>query len=167
MQCFPLPFSVTFVIPNPSSWAGCGRMLSSWLWYRVATGCTSSSVEPTAALLMVHSALRMGFGQDKVETSALRRCYCSALWIWDLTVLSHVQTKHGPVSWHPVSWMKAGSSSHRNPNRHIDIPLALLAKICQVTYESKVVPRDSAKLLWQIVFYQASLPGNWSNTMIW
>ena len=91
MQCFPLPFSHTFVIPQPLElgwlWQ---RRLSSWLWHKAAISCTSASVN-TCALQMVHVVSQMSCGQDKGETSALRHCY------WSGTSLCKVECKQNMI----------------------------------------------------------------------
>lgn len=56
---------LTFVNPNLYCLADCDRRFRSWLLNRVATSCKSGSDKPTVAL-------QLGFGQDKVETSALK-----------------------------------------------------------------------------------------------
>lgn len=55
----------------------------------------------SSPLLQRMQCLQVGFGTDKEETSALRCCCCSALWIWDLAVLGDAQTDvpaHGTLS---------------------------------------------------------------------
>lgn len=91
----------------------------------------SSSVKPAVALQLMSPASQVGFGQDREATSMLRHCYCLALWIQDLAVLSDARTVWSQQSASYVNYVLEIAQG----SWYIYVPLASFVRVCQVTNE--------------------------------